>query len=514
MRELGDRAHFVDSREGLLQLLDELLEGFAVHEIILDENGAPVDYRFLAANPAFEELTGLRMENVRGRTVLEVIPDIEPEWIERYGRVATTGEPATFTLPASALGGRIYEVRAYQPEPGLFATMFTDVTERENAISALQSAMRALKTLSFAGQILSRANDERQFLRDVCEMAVREGGYTMALAGFVVHDADQSIDPVAVFPDEEPLRRKITWKVEPEGMSVSGRAVRDRKTFIIRDAHVEPEYEHYRALAQEYGYRSAIGLPLIDPDNEVFAVLVVTSTEPDAFDAQEVRLLEQLAKELSFGVTHLRGEARRRLAEEEVRLSNLQLQKMVLDVTESMGQIVELRDPYTQGHQQRVAELSVQIARHMGLSEDEIAEVELAGIVHDIGKLSVPAEILTKPGRLSESEFGLIMEHPRAGYDILKNITFPWPIAEIVLQHHERIDGTGYPGGLKDTEIGLPACILAVADVVEAMASHRPYRASLGVDLAIEEIRSHPEKFDPDVSRACIELFEAGEINL
>jgi HD-GYP domain-containing protein (c-di-GMP phosphodiesterase class II) len=150
----------------------------------------------------------------------------------------------------------------------------------------------------------------------------------------------------------------------------------------------------------------------------------------------------------------------------------------------------------------------------MGLSDDVIATVELAALVHDIGKLAVPAELLTRPTQLSEIEFRLIREHPLTSHEILKGIAFPWPIADIVLQHHERCDGSGYPYGLLRDGILLPARILAVADVVEAMASHRPYLPALGMEAAIAEIVGEPAKYDADAAAACVRLYESGRIDL
>ena len=193
---------------------------------------------------------------------------------------------------------------------------------------------------------------------------------------------------------------------------------------------------------------------------------------------------------------------------------NKRLAKMVYDVAEAMGSVVEARDPYTQGHEVRVAALARRIAEEMGLSEDERDEIGMAGLLHDIGKLRVPAEILTKPGVLSAAEFALIKEHPAQGHEILGHIDFGWPVAQIVLQHHERMDGSGYPMGLLGPDIMVPARILAVADVVEAMASHRPYRPAVGLQEAIDEIATHPERYDADAVAACIRLHERGETGL
>ncbi|MFZ1980551.1 MAG: HD-GYP domain-containing protein, partial [Smithella sp.] len=169
---------------------------------------------------------------------------------------------------------------------------------------------------------------------------------------------------------------------------------------------------------------------------------------------------------------------------------------------------LEIRDPYTAGHQKRVADLARAIATEMEFPYDIIEGIRMAGSIHDIGKLSIPAEILTKPTKLTKIEFSLIKEHPQSGYEMLKDVESLWPLAQIVYQHHERMDGSGYPRNLKGDEILLDARIMAVADVVEAMASHRPYRPALGINAALEEIQMHRGiLYDADVADACLRLF-------
>lgn len=181
------------------------------------------------------------------------------------------------------------------------------------------------------------------------------------------------------------------------------------------------------------------------------------------------------------------------------------LNKTMGGIIQAIALIVGTRDPYTAGHQRRVADLAKVIAQEMGLSDEQMDGLHMAGLIHDLGKISVPAEILSKPSELSEIEFSLIKGHSQAGYEILKEIDFPWPIAEIVLQHHERLDGSGYPAGLKGPEICLEAKILMVADVVEATASHRPYRPGRGIEAALEEIsRNKGVLYDPTVVAACL----------
>ena len=193
----------------------------------------------------------------------------------------------------------------------------------------------------------------------------------------------------------------------------------------------------------------------------------------------------------------------------ELKQSEKNLKANLLDSIAALAATVEMRDPYTAGHQQRVALLAVAIAQEMKLPEAQVEGVHLASVVHDVGKINIPIEILSKPGRLSEIEFNLIKQHSQSGFNILKNIQFPWPIAQIVLQHHERMDGNGYPQGLKGEAILLEARIIAVADTVEAMASYRPYRPGLGIDAALEEIaRSRGVRLDAQVVDACMVLFK------
>ncbi|MBI4286299.1 MAG: response regulator [Chloroflexi bacterium] len=193
----------------------------------------------------------------------------------------------------------------------------------------------------------------------------------------------------------------------------------------------------------------------------------------------------------------------------EIQAGYRKLQKAMDSTVLALSSAVERRDPYTAGHQRRVAQLAAAIGKEMGLPEAEVAGIRVAGILHDIGKICVPAEILCKPGRITEAEFSVIKDHPGAGCEILKTIEFAWPIAGIVRQHQERFDGSGYPSGLSGDNILREASIIAVADVMEAMSSHRPYRPALGTSLALGEITSRRGVFyRPDAVDACVRLFE------
>lgn len=224
-----------------------------------------------------------------------------------------------------------------------------------------------------------------------------------------------------------------------------------------------------------------------------------------------VRALRDARGRTTSFLGSLEDVSHRRRAAEQIEHSLQRLHTAMIGSIEAMAAIAEIRDPYTAGHQRRVAELATAMAVELGLGREAKEGVRLAGLIHDIGKIYVPAEILSKPGRLTTIEFNLIRVHPEIGFEILRRIEFPWPLAKIVHQHHEAVDGSGYPLGLKGDELLIESKILAVADVVEAMASHRPYRPSLGLARALDEIRSHRgTRFDAAAADACIRLFDRG----
>jgi PAS domain S-box-containing protein/putative nucleotidyltransferase with HDIG domain len=217
---------------------------------------------------------------------------------------------------------------------------------------------------------------------------------------------------------------------------------------------------------------------------------------------------QEFEEEFLLGIANtLAGVIRRKRMESKLEQTSQSLRKALCGAVQAMARTVELRDPYIAGHQQRVSRLAGLIGERLGLKGERLEGLRMAGLLHDIGKLVVPAEILNKTGKLNEYEFGLIKGHTEVGYEILKGIEFPWPIADIVRQHHERLDGTGYPDGRPGEGIFLEARILAVADVVDAMASHRPYRPALGMEKAVAEISTHKGiKYDPQVVDACLEV--------
>jgi putative nucleotidyltransferase with HDIG domain len=220
-------------------------------------------------------------------------------------------------------------------------------------------------------------------------------------------------------------------------------------------------------------------------------------------------LLSALAEDLSYGISAIRTREKKKTVEEKLKESQERLQRTIAVTIQTLSTTIEMRDPYTAGHQRRVAALAVAIAEEMNLAKERVENIRVAGVVHDIGKIYIPVEILIRPGRLSEFELNIIRAHPQYGHDIMAETEVPEPVAEIVRQHHERVNGSGYPEGKKDADILLESKILSVADVVEAMSSHRPYRPALGIDVALDEIKNHRGiYYDPEASNACLRLFE------
>lgn len=376
-----------------------------------------------------------------------------------------------------------------------------DITERKQADRALRGVNRALTTLSAGNHAVVHAADEAQLLREMCRVIVEIGGYRLAWVGFAVDDEQKTVRPVAHvgIAKDYTERAKLPWADTESGRGPAGTAIRTQEPQVVQDAHTDPLYAPWRANAASLGYGAVLALPF-SADGERGA-LCVYAAEIDAFGGVEIERLAELAEDLGYGIASMRVRA----AHEQ---SYQRLLSSMERTIEAIAATVELRDAYTAGHQRRVAALATAIAQEIGIPDDEVRGIYLAGTIHDLGKIQIPGKILVKPARLTDLEFQLIKTHSRAGYDILKGIDFPWPIAQMVLQHHERMDGSGYPDGLKGEEIVIGARIIGVADTVEAMFSHRPYRPGLGIAAALAEVMKNRGKlYDPQAVDACVRLF-------
>ena len=287
---------------------------------------------------------------------------------------------------------------------------------------------------------------------------------------------------------EEDIIKKTRIKL---GEGIAGLVAQKGEPLIISGRVDSPQTKR----KEEYERVNSIYVPLKTKKGVIGIINLNRKGEVDPFTEDDLKILSTIAHEVGSAI-------------EKVSLYQ-KLQKSYLSTINTIAMIAEIRDPYTSGYQERVTKLAIAIAEEMGFSLDKIERLHMAGILHDIGKIGVPTEILSKPVKLSEIELSLIKTHPQVANDILKKMELPWEVSSIVLQHHERMDGSGYPFGLSGEAILLEARILAVADVVEAMASHRPYRPALGIDKALEEISQNKGiLYDPEVVDTCLRLFK------
>lgn len=394
-------------------------------------------------------------------------------------------------------------------KPSRMVGTVQDVTDRRQAELALRRTNRSLRTLSSCNQTLVRARSEAELLEGMCRILVEEGGFRRAWAGLVSGEADGLVSAACHGRDGCPGARPDASApaLDSPEREVADSALGAREPRIHVATLVGRTGTEGAVEGPERGARTIAAVPLLQ-EERVLGVLVLHADEPDAFDDEEIALVSELAGDLAFGVDALRARIEKTKAARENRRYLQQIRQNLEETVETIAATVEARDPYTAGHQRRVAAFAAAIALELGLGEEVVQGIHLAGTIHDLGKIKIPAEILARPGQLSEIEERIIQIHPEAGWEILKGVEFPWPIAEMVLQHHERLDGSGYPRGLRGEQVSLGARILGVADVVEAMASHRPYRPSRGLDAALSQIEADRDVlFDSAVVDACLTLF-------
>ena len=365
-------------------------------------------------------------------------------------------------------------------------------------VGRLYSLLLAIRRVNRA---LLTTRTEKDLYDSVCESIVSVPGVRFVWVGHV--DREQGkVRPVAQAGFEEGFLSTLELGIDelPDDLDLAGVPVRAGGPVVMRHAAGDPASAPWRAEAMRRGYRSSVSLP-IEHEHQVVATLNVYSERDDAFDNEELPFLVEVTGDMGVGLRSLRLEQR-------LEHSLAAVERMVDGTVQAISLMGEMRDPYTAGHQRRVAELAVAIGKMLGLSVDVVHGLHIAGLLHDVGKIAVPAEILSKPGKISDYEFAIIKSHPGIGKQILQGVQFPWPVATAVVQHHERLDGRGYPDGLKGDAIILEARILAVSDVVEAMSSHRPYRAALGIDKALDEIvRGTGVGYDTKAADACVTLF-------
>jgi PAS domain S-box-containing protein/putative nucleotidyltransferase with HDIG domain len=487
-------------------------------EYWIDEGG-----KVVYMSPSCERLTGYRPSEFEADSDLLrkiVHPDDLP-LIEVHAHGNLNSKPHTVDLRIVTRHGAVRWFAhhcqfIFSPEGQFLGRRGSnrDITERKAADSKVLRLSNLYAALSRCNKAIVHSVSEDELFHKVCRIAVRRGG--MKKAWVIAFDATaRRCKCVASSGDETGFLSHFEMDLDAMGPS-------DPMTLAIRSG--QPAWSHtlqhnaisadFLAWAQRREVFGLAALPLFRK-GEIAGCFALAAGASNVFDVKARRLLVEMATDLSFGLTNFALEEERKRAKEKINDYVKRLESSYMDTLLLAMNISEMRDPYTAGHEWRVGLIAKAIATEMGLEEESIKSVEVAGYLHDLGKIVIPSEILSRPGKLTTVEYMLIQGHVEAGYDVLRHIDFPWPIADIMVQHHERLDGSGYPKRLKGDEIIPLSRILAVADVIEAMASHRPYRPSKGIGSALEEIeRGSGKLYDADAVAACLRLFREKDYSI
>ena len=442
-------------------LLKSMINAFVIFQSVFDNNGEFVSYRFEYINEAYEKITSVKLEDVRGKTVHEIWPETEPSWIENYGAVAVSGIPRTFNMYHKPTD-KTYHCFVYRPwpTPERFCVIFEDISDLIKAEQAKQESEAQY-------HLLAEHTKDFVWLLDM---------------DLNLKYQSPSADRLTGFTHEELMKLPFEKRIAPSSLKLASDVFFEEMQKIKDDPNYNPirtiELEIYRKDGTTIWSENTLSV-IRDENGKPISILG---------EAREI--------------------TKRREAEKKLEQTLAALEKTLNDTVIAISKMVEMKDPFTAGHQMRVAQLASAMGEKMNLSDQQLAILNTAATIHDIGKIYVPSDILSKPGKLNPLEYEIIQTHVRGSYEILRDIDFAGPIAEIVFQHHERMDGSGYPRALKSEDILPEAKILIVADVVEAMSSHRAYRASMGIEKALEEISINRGKlYDEAAVDACLDIF-------
>jgi len=445
-----------------MEMVDAIRDPMFVH----DE-----DCRIIRVNRAYARIAGKPADELIGRPYYEVFP-VHDGPLDSCKSALHDGHEQCEEIEQDS--GQFYESRSF-PVIGADDSyrhsvhIMEDISERKRGELMLRRTNRILRTLSAGNVAMLHAEDETELMQGLCASLINEGGYCCAWIGIVKQDENgKRIEPSACdgFQNESGnMNPDIAGSLNCQQAML--RIVEQQEPVLISDVFEDAQWQGCRDVASRYGFRSMLAIPLILKD-QTAGILSVYSDEPMRLDDGEMRLLTEMGGDLSYGISALRTQGQSLDLFER-------LEEALVKTIQTVSLTIEKRDPYTAGHQQRVTELAVAIAHKLGLEEEVIQGIRMGGLIHDIGKIYVPSEILSRPGRLTEVEFNLIKSHAQIGYDIVKDVEFSWPVAQMVYQHHERLDGSGYPRGLKNGEILKEARILAKALVEDAAdAAARP----------------------------------------
>jgi PAS domain S-box-containing protein len=496
------------------QHLYEMSWAYTPSSIFAFDSGTGI---LIDANPAAEALSKYSREELIGLSITMLHPEDERERVlAEYLKPGNQPTPHP-DLHLQCKDGRCIPIRSSTSKSVLLdgrtisICVYLDITDRVAYEHQLSTQNWALSAYALAALALGQVRpSEELLLQAICDAITYKSIYVLAWIGVMEEGPEESIRVAAKGGTGQGFLDGIRFsysKNAPEVQGPTGTCIRTGKLQVMEDSETVAAFRPWREQARKYGICSIASIPLRIEDGWRGSINV-GAAQPNSFEPMAIEVLQHLAEQIQSGVHAV--EQRRLLLAERAHAAKIERQ-----LTETLSAMVapivlamEMRDPYTAGHQGRVAEIAVAIGKEMGWTEARLQGLRVAAQVHDIGKISIPAEILTKPGGLNAAERAMINQHSETGYTILKDIPFVWPIAEIVRQHHEKLDGSGYPLGLKTDAILPEAKVLAVADIVEAMASYRPYRPGIPLDVVLEEIEKESGTLlDAETVRICVDLF-------
>ena len=581
-------------------LIEQMSQGLAVHQMLYDDQGQPKDYRFLSANPSFERLTGLRRQEIVGKTVLEVLPDTEPSWINVYGKVAKTGESCMFEDYSRELG-KHFEVTAYAPRQDHFAVVVADITERKALEQALADEKNLLETtlisvgdgvistdvvgrIVFMNRVAQQLTgwDSRaakgQLFETVCVLVdeysrvrntrvvqdVLEAGMVLAISNHtllvskdgterpvedsaapIVQENGQIVGMVFVFRDCSERHRKqkqidhLSYHDQLTGLF--NRRYYSRAVKVMDDSKFLPvalvmaDVNGLKLTNDAFGHSSgdqvliklaSLLMRKARPEDVVARiggdefVLLLPNTDEDGAKSVIAHLEEKLKNEaqgrlmfsVSFGLG-MKLSADSNLEDAYKRAEELMYQHKLSQGTSLRSRTIDIimrtlyeKSDREEAHSKRVGALAGALAEKLGFAKDHVTLIRAAGLLHDIGKIGVDEKVLSKPGLLDDTEWQAMKCHPDIGFRILSSAPEFSEIAGYVLEHHERLNGKGYPRGLQEDEISIPGRILALADSYDAMTSERPYKHCLSKPEAVQELKRHAgTQFDSVIAKLFVE---------
>ncbi len=485
-------------RRKLIQARHEWLDAFD----ILGASAFAYDqsYRIVKANRSYVERAGLPLDAILGKPYFDIFPKLDHPIIDRLGNPPEGIAESEIRLSS----GEVYSSLNFpvhdENRQFLYSIhVLRETTAQRRLEHSVKKTRMMIRMASGCMREMGLATSEQEMLQAACRNAVEAGGYRIAWVGR--EERDGSTKTLA--------SHGCALSGEIRAPGISPQALHTGKTVIAQDLLQDPEFESWRKDATRCGYASMAVFPL-SSNTGISGAFFLGAREPFAFIEEEVSVLEMLASSLVLGIASFRIRDDTDTGQSQ-RIRYLEpLNEHLEDAIEAVASALEFRiNPYASGHLKRVAALALAIGLETGQPEARARGLHLAGLLHDIGEASIPEALFLKKAPLTEAELSEIRRHPEAGYEILKKIDFPWPVAEMVLQHHERLDGSGYPKGLRKDEILKEAQILAVADTIEALAfGQRPNHPRLGIPAALLEVEKQKGKlYDEAVVDAALKLF-------